>query len=84
MKDSKFAMNINNNNTDDPGFYPDSYFTVTSSGTDYTFSIPNSKGTPDQVQGTLKFSDTSVTVTFTKNEDMPSIVGQDIVCNIKQ
>lgn len=86
VKDSKFAMNINDNNTYAPGFSLDSYFTVTGYGTDYTFSTPDPQGTPDQVQGTLKFAPngSSVTMRFTKNTVMPSIVGQDIVCNIKQ
>ena len=85
VKDSKFAMNINDNNTYDPVFSSDSYFTVTGYGTDYTFSTPDPQGTPDQVQGTLKFAPdgSSVTMRFTKNTVMPSIVGQDIVCNKK-
>ncbi|MEI0701520.1 hypothetical protein [Brachyspira intermedia] len=86
VKDSKFAMNINDNNTYAPRFSSDSYFTVTGYGADYTFSTPDPQGTPDQVQGTLKFAPngSSVTMRFTKNTVMPSIVGQDIVCNIKQ
>ncbi|MEI0566339.1 hypothetical protein [Brachyspira pulli] len=78
IKDGKVGMLPNNNTT--PPDFTGKYMTgpITGSGTDYTFD--SGDGT---TKGTLKFSDTSVTVTFTKNEDMPSIVDQDIVCNKK-
>ena len=54
---------------------------ITGSGTDYTFDSGDSTAA-----GTLKFTSdgSSVTVNFAKNTAMPSIVGKDIVCNIKK
>ena len=84
VQGSKFAMNVNDNNIDAPTFRTDSYFTVTVSGTDYSFSIPDSKGNANSVVGTLKFSDNSVTVKFTKNPEFPdNLLNIDIVCNKK-
>ena len=80
IKDGKVGMLPNDNNTTPPDF-TDTYMTgpITGSGTDYTFDSGD-----DTAAGTLKFSDTSVTVNFKKNTVMSSIVGQDIVCNIKK
>ena len=80
IKDGQVATLPNDNNTTAPDF-TGTYFTVTGSGTDYSFSNPDFEGTPDSIVGTLKFSDNSVTVKFTKNTVMPSIT--EIVCNKK-
>ncbi|KLI51991.1 hypothetical protein [Brachyspira hyodysenteriae] len=80
IKDGQVATFPNVNNTTAPDF-TGTYFTVTGSGTDYSFSNPDTQGTPDSIVGTLKFSDNSVTLNFTKNTVMPSIT--EIVCNKK-
>ena len=77
IKDGKVGIMGYDNNTSEPS-YP-GYMDVTGSGTDYNFN--SSAG---DTAGTLKFSDTSVTVRFTKNTSAPYIVGQDFVCNKKQ
>ncbi|WP_304332364.1 hypothetical protein [Brachyspira innocens] len=79
IKDGQVATFPNDNNTTAPDF-TGTYFTVTGSGTDYGFSINNNK-----VVGTLKFSDTSVTLRYTANPDAPAeMLNTDIVCNIKK
>ena len=77
IKDGKVGIMGANNNTSEPSYL--GYMNVTGSGTDYNFN--SSAG---DAAGTLKFSDTSVTVRFTKNDDAPFIVDQDFVCNKKQ
>ena len=77
IKDGKVGIMGHDNNTSEPS-YP-GYMDVTGSGTDYNFN--SSTG---DAEGTLKFSDTSVTVRFTKNDNAPSIVNQDFACNKKQ
>ena len=81
IKDGKVGMLPNNNTT--PPDFTGKYMTgpITGSGTDYTFD--SGDGT---AAGTLKFTSdgSSVTVNFAKNTAMPSIVGKDIVCNIKK
>ena len=79
IKDGKVGMFPNDNNTTPPDF-TGKYMTgpITGSGTDYTFDSGD-----DTAAGTLKFSDTSVTVRFTKNTVMPSFENKDIVCNKK-
>lgn len=69
-------MAPNDNNTTAPNF--DVYMKVEDSGTDYTFDSGDGI-----LAGTLKFTDTSVTVRFTKNTAIPSTIGKDIVCNKK-
>ena len=76
VKDNKVGMAPNPNNTTAPNF--DVYMKVEDSGTDYTFDSGD-----DIVAGTLKFTDTSVTVRFTKNTLAPSTIDKDIVCNKK-
>lgn len=80
IKDGKVGMFPNDNNTTPPDF-TGKYMTgpITGSGTDYTFDSGD-----DTTAGTLKFSDTSVTVRFTKNTVMPSFENKNIVCNIKK
>ena len=77
IKDGKVGIMGANNNTSEPSYL--GYMDVTGSGTDYNFN--SSTG---DAAGTLKFSDTSVTVRFTKNDNAPSSVDQDFVCNKKQ
>ena len=77
IKDGKVGIMGANNNTSEPSYL--GYMNVTGSGTDYNFN--SSVG---DAAGTLKFSDTSVTVRFTKNDNSPSSVDQDFVCNKKQ
>lgn len=76
IKDSKIYMYPSKDNNTEPSYQ--GYMDVTGSGTDYTFDSGD-----NTVSGTLKFTDTSVTVNFTKNTVMPSIVGKNIVCNKK-
>ena len=81
IKDGQVATFPNDNNTTAPDF-TGIYFTVTGSGTDYSFSINNNK-----VVGTLKFSadGSSVTLKYTANPDAPAeMLNTDIVCNKKQ
>ena len=77
IKDGKVGIMGHDNNTSEPSFLR--YMDVTGSGTHYNFN--SSTG---DTAGTLKFSDTSVTFRFTKNDNTPSIVDQDFVCNKKQ
>ena len=79
IKDGKVGIMGDNSNTSEPEYL--GYMNVAGSGTDYNFY--SSAG---DTEGTLKFTSdgSSVTVNFEKNTAMPSIVGQDIVCNIKQ
>ncbi|MEI0700141.1 hypothetical protein R4K92_14595 [Brachyspira intermedia] len=78
IKDGQVATFPNDNKTTAPDF-TGIYFTVTGSGTDYSFSINNNK-----VVGTLKFSadGSSVTLRYTANPDAPAeMLNTDIVCN---
>ena len=80
IKDGKVGMLPNNNTT--PPDFTGKYMTgpITGSGTDYTFDAGDGK-----TKGTLKFSDTSVTVRFTANPEAPEeMLNTDIVCNIKK
>ena len=79
VKDNKVGITNEANNKTLSGSYFPIYMDVTGSSTDYSFSHHSS------AQGTLKFSSdgSSVTVNFTKNAAMPSIEGQNIVCNKK-
>ena len=80
IKDGQVATFPNDNNTTAPDF-TGIYFTVTGSGTDYSFSINNNK-----VVGTLKFSadGSSVTLRYTENPGAPAeMLNTDIVCNKK-
>ncbi|WP_028330634.1 hypothetical protein [Brachyspira alvinipulli] len=82
IKDSKVGMSAGSDQTSEPQYQ--GYFSVTGSGTDYSFST-DYYGTPNAIKGTLKFASdgSSVTVRFTKNQGASDIVGQDIVCNKK-
>ena len=82
VKDGKAAMNADPNNNIAPTFPSGNYFTVTGSGTDYSFSLNS-----DLVVGTFKFTSdgSSVTVRFEKNPGAPAeMLNTDIVCNIKK
>ena len=70
IKDGKVGMLPNDNNTTPPDF-TGKYMTgpITGSETDYTFDSGD-----DTTAGTLKFSDTSVTVIFTKYFTQKSFV----------
>ena len=78
VNNSEVAVFPNDNNTTPPDFTEVYMSGITGSGTNYTFDSGD-----NTVSGTLKFTDASVTVNFTKNTAMPSIQGQDIVCNKK-
>lgn len=79
IKDGKVGIMGNNSNTSEPEYL--GYMNVTGSGTDYNFY--SSAG---DTEGTLKFASdgSSVTGTFTKNDNAPQTVGQSVVCNIKK
>ncbi|MEI0524869.1 hypothetical protein R4K54_02975 [Brachyspira murdochii] len=79
IKDGKVGIMGNNSNTSEPEYL--GYMNVTGSGTDYNFY--SSTG---DAEGTLKFTSdgSSVTGTFTKNDNAPEAVGQSVVCNIKK
>ena len=79
IKDGKVGIMGNNSNTSEPSYL--GYMNVTGSGTDYNFY--SSTG---DTEGTLKFASdgSSVTGTFTKNDNAPETVGQPVVCNIKK
>ena len=82
VKDGKAAMNADPNNNIAPTFHLENYFTVTGSGTDYSFSLASGA-----VVGTFKFASdgNSVTVRFTANPGAPEeMLNTDIVCNIKK
>ena len=82
VKDGKAAMNADQNNNIAPTFPLKNYFTVTGSGTDYSFSLDSGA-----VVGTFKFAPdgNSITVIFEKNPDAPKeMLNTDIVCNIKK
>ncbi|MDO6994997.1 hypothetical protein Q5M87_13365 [Brachyspira innocens] len=82
IKDSKVGMNAGSDQTSEPSYQ--GYMNVTGYGTDYNFSS-DYYGQANGVEGTLKFSDTSVTVRFTKNLGAPDeMLNTDIVCNKKQ
>ncbi|PCG20255.1 hypothetical protein [Brachyspira sp. G79] len=81
VKDGQLGISASRDNANEPTY--EGYFPVTGSGTDYSFSNPDFNETPDAIVGTLKFSDTSVTIRYTKNTVMPSIENTDIVCNKK-
>ncbi|WP_300744256.1 hypothetical protein [uncultured Brachyspira sp.] len=80
VKDSKVRMNASSDQTSEPSYQ--GYMDVTGSGTDYSFST-DYYGQPNGIEGTLKFAPdgSTVTVNYSKNLEMPSIEGQDIVCN---
>ncbi|WP_157151383.1 hypothetical protein [Brachyspira sp. SAP_772] len=78
VKDNKVGMAPNANNTTAPDFTGSYMSGITGSGSDYSFDSGDGI-----VAGTLKFTDTSVTVNFTKNTVVPSTIGQDIICNKK-
>ena len=79
IKDGKVGIMGNNSNTSESEYL--GYMNVTGSGTDYNFY--SSAG---DTEGTLKFASdgSSVTGTFTKNDNAPQTVGQSVVCNIKK
>uniref|UniRef100_UPI003F4B939A hypothetical protein n=1 Tax=Brachyspira catarrhinii TaxID=2528966 RepID=UPI003F4B939A len=79
IKDGKVGIMGNNSDTSEPSYL--GYMNVTGSGTDYNFY--SSTG---DTEGTLKFTSdgSSVTGTFTKNDNAPGTVGQPVVCNIKK
>ncbi|MEI0478085.1 hypothetical protein [Brachyspira pulli] len=66
-------------NTSEPSYQ--GYMDVTGSGTAYSFDPKD-----DTVAGDLKFTSngSSVTVTFTKSNPAPEVVGKPFVCNIKK
>ncbi|WP_020003653.1 hypothetical protein [Brachyspira innocens] len=78
VKDGKACMINQASDNNAPTFPPENYFTVTGSGTDYSFSVYDG-----QVVGTFKFSSdgSSVTIRFTKNPFFPT--DKDVVCNKK-
>lgn len=78
VKDNKVGITNEANNKTLSGSYFPIYMDVTGSSTDYSFDSGDSI-----LAGTLKFTYTSVTVNLTKNAAMPSIEGQNIVCNKK-
>lgn len=83
IKDGKVATFPNVNNTTAPDFPETVYMDITGSGTDYNFSAEY-YGQANGIEGTLKFSDTSVTVKFTKNPEFPpDLLNKYIVCNKK-
>ena len=77
------AVFPNDNNTTAPNFSGNYMSGITGYGTNYNISSSyNSQ--PNAIKGTLKFSDTSVTVRFTENPGAPAeFLNKDIVCNIK-
>ena len=83
VKDSKVGMSGGNDQTSEPQYQ--GYFSVTGSGTDYSFST-DYYGQPNAIEGTLKFASdgSTVTVNYSKNPAMSSIEGKNIVCNIKK
>ena len=85
VKDNKVGITNEANNKTLSGSYFPIYMDVTGSSTDYSFSHHSYFYINGSAQGTLKFSSdgSSVTVNFTKNAAMPSIEGQNIVCNKK-
>ena len=83
VKDSEVAMGAGNDQTSEPQY--EGYFSVTGSGTDYSFST-DYYGQPNAIEGTLKFASdgSTVTVNYSKNPAMSSLEGKNIVCNIKK
>ena len=82
VKDSKVGTSGGNDQTSEPQYQ--GYFSVTGSGTDYSFST-DYYGQANGVEGTLKFAPdgSTVTVNYRKNPAISSLVGKDIVCNKK-
>ena len=83
VKDSKVAISASGDNNIEPQYRGS--FSVTGSGTDYTFST-DYYGQANAIKGTLKFSSdgSSVTVRFTENPAFPSdLLNKDVVCNKK-
>ena len=83
VKDSEVAMSGGNDQTSEPQY--EGYFSVTGSGTNYSFST-DYYGQPNAIKGTLKFSSdgSSVTIMFTANPVYPkNLLNTDIVCNKK-
>ena len=74
VQDGKVGMYPDVNNATAPDFLV-AYMNVEGSGADYTFDSGYGNS------GTLKFTDTSVTVKFRENAGMFGIKSQDIVCN---
>ena len=83
VNNDMIAVFPNDNNTTAPNFSGNYMSGITGYGTDYNISSSyNSQ--PNAIKGTLKFSDTSVTVRFTENPGAPAeFLNKDIVCNIK-
>ena len=78
------AVFPNDNNTTAPNFSGNYMSGITGYGTDYNISS-SYNDQPNAIKGTLKFSDTSVTVRFTENPGAPAeFLNKDIVCNIKK
>lgn len=78
IKDSKVRISASDQ-TSEPTYQGN--MDATGSGTDYKFDSGDGN-----VAGTLKFSSdgSQVTVHFTVNKPVSSVVGTDIVCNIKK
>ncbi|WP_300754020.1 hypothetical protein [uncultured Brachyspira sp.] len=85
IQNGQVATLPNSNNTTPPNFTGSYMGGITGSGTDYSFSAPDFQGTPDQVQGTLKFAPdgSTVTVNYSKNPVVPSFENKDFICNKK-
>lgn len=81
VQNGQVGTSADNDQTSEPQYQ--GYFSVTGSGTDYSFST-DYYGQANAIEGTLKFTDTSVTVRYTKNPAFPSdLLNKDIVCNKK-
>ena len=79
VKDGKLAIRPDANNATAPSSFDGFYIpSVNGSGADYRFDSGD-----NTVSGTLKFTDTSVTINFKENLVAPSTIGKDIVCNKK-
>ncbi|MEI0581083.1 hypothetical protein [Brachyspira pilosicoli] len=82
IKDDKVSVTPSDNNTTAPEFMQTSYFDVTGTGSDYSFSANGQSGL---FEGTLKFAADASTVTLklTKNEGDPTgeTLNKDFVCN---
>ena len=80
IKDAKVSFEPGKDNITPPPFNELNYFSVTGSGTDYSFSN-------DEFAGTLKFSSDASTVTFnfTKNVNDPTgeTLNKNIACSKK-
>ena len=84
VNNDMIAVFPNYNNTTAPNFSGNYMSGITGYGTDYNISS-SYNDQPNAIKGTLKFSDTSVTVRFTENPGAPAeFLNKDIVCNIKE